>query len=121
MLLGIRPATRTLLSAAQLYYTIGWGKDLLDVYSKLVDEKQRAFVIEKLEANSKYVVSLRANNRMGDRRPVYETMRTREEWTPEPLSPLISPVGSKAIIFIDDCRSLLVGYHLASQPGKNIT
>lgn len=79
-------------------YTIGWGKGIPDVYSKLVDGKQRAFVIEKLEANSEYVISLRAYNQMGDGRPIYETVRTREESTPEPPSPLIPPVGLKAIV-----------------------
>ena len=80
-------------------YTVGWGKGIPDVYSKLVDGKQRAFVIEKLEANSEYVISLRAYNQMGDGRPIYETVRTREETTPEPnSSPLIPPVGLKAIV-----------------------
>lgn len=79
-------------------YTIGWGKGIPDVYSKLVDGKQRAFVIEKLEANSEYVISLRAYNQMGDGRPIYETVRTREESTPEPPSPLIPPVGLKAVV-----------------------
>ncbi|XP_045029173.1 neogenin isoform X4 [Daphnia magna] len=79
-------------------YTIGWGKGIPDVYSKLVDGKQRAFIIEKLEANSEYVISLRAYNQMGDGRPIYETVRTREESTPEPPSPLIPPVGLKAIV-----------------------
>ena len=35
---------------------------------------------------------------MGDGRPIYETVRTREESTPEPPSPLIPPVGLKAIV-----------------------
>ena len=79
-------------------YTIGWGKGIPDVYTKLVDGKQRVFVIEKLEANSEYVISLRAFNQMGDGRPIYETVRTREESTPEPPTPLIPPVGLKAIV-----------------------
>jgi neogenin len=35
---------------------------------------------------------------MGDGRPIYETVRTREESTPEPPTPLIPPVGLKAIV-----------------------
>jgi hypothetical protein len=35
---------------------------------------------------------------MGDGRPVYETVRTREESAPEPLTPLIPPVGLEAIV-----------------------
>lgn len=79
-------------------YTIGWGKGIPDVYTKLVDGKQRSFVIEKLEMNSEYVISLRAFNQMGDGRPIYETVRTREESAMEPPSPLIPPVGLKAIV-----------------------
>ena len=48
--------------------------------------------------NSQYVVSLRADNQMGDATPVYETVWTREESTPKPFSPLIPPVGLKAIV-----------------------
>jgi hypothetical protein len=54
--------------------------------------------MENLEANSQYVVSLRADNQMGDATPVYETEWTREESTPKPFSPLIPPVGLKAIV-----------------------
>lgn len=79
-------------------YTIGWGKGIPDVYSKLVDGKQRVFVIEKLEANSEYVISLRAYNQMGDGRPIYETVRTREESATESPTPLIPPVGLKAVV-----------------------
>ena len=35
---------------------------------------------------------------MGDGQPRYESNRTREESTPEPVSPLIPPVGLKAIV-----------------------
>ena len=79
-------------------YTIGWGKGIPDVYSKLVDGKQRVFIIEKLEANSEYVISLRAYNQMGDGRPIYETVRTREESATESPMPLIPPVGLKAVV-----------------------
>ena len=79
-------------------YTIGWGKGIPDVYSKLVDGKQRVFVIEKLEPNSEYVISLRAYNQMGDGRPIYETVRTREESVTEAPTPLIPPVGLKAVV-----------------------
>jgi neogenin len=51
-----------------------------------------------LEHNSEYAISLRAYNKMGDGRPVYETVRTREESAPEHLLPLIPPVGVEAIV-----------------------
>ncbi|XP_063603136.1 neogenin-like [Penaeus indicus] len=76
-------------------YTIGWGKGIPDVYSKIVDSKQRSYVIEGLEPNAEYVISLRAFNSVGDGQPVYEQVRTRP---PEPPSAptLTPPVGLKA-------------------------
>ncbi|XP_034257103.1 neogenin [Thrips palmi] len=79
-------------------YTIGWGKGVPDVYSQLLDDKARTYTIEGLEPNSEYVISVRAFNEIGDGQPRYESNRTREESTPEPLSPLIPPVGLKAIV-----------------------
>lgn len=51
-------------------YTIGWGKGIPDVYTKLVDGKQRAFVIDRLEPNSEYVISLRAFNQVRSSDPL---------------------------------------------------
>ncbi|XP_021933563.1 neogenin isoform X2 [Zootermopsis nevadensis] len=79
-------------------YTIGWGKGIPDVYTQLLDGKQRFYVIEGVEPNSEYVISLRAYNDMGDGRPVYVSMRTKEMVAPEPVSPLIPPVGLMAIV-----------------------
>ena len=36
-------------------YTIGWGKGIPDEYTKVVDDKQRYFVIESL---SKFILSI---------------------------------------------------------------
>ncbi len=44
------------------------------------------------------MISVRAFNGVGDGQPRYESNRTREESTPEPVSPLIPPVGLKAIV-----------------------
>ena len=117
-------------------YTIGWGKGIPDELTKLVDDKQRLFVIQNLskfewkyldffarnrfiwhrsiyflnkslfiyffliaEPNSEYVISLRAFNDVGDGRPIYETIRTREEEeAAEPATPLVPPVGLNAIV-----------------------
>lgn len=68
------------------------------MYSQELDEKTRNYVIEKLEANSEYVLSLRASNQMGPGPPVYTTVRTQDELPPEPSPPLIPPVGLKAQI-----------------------
>jgi neogenin len=79
-------------------YILGWGKGIPDMYSQELDEKTRNYIIEKLEANSEYVLSLRANNERGTGPPVYTTVRTQDEPPPEPTPPLIPPVGLKAQI-----------------------
>ena len=77
-------------------YTIGWGKGIPDELTKVVDDKQRDFLIENLKPNSEYVISLRAYNEVGDGRPIYETIRTREEDDEEPSTPLKTPYGVAA-------------------------
>ncbi len=60
-------------------YTVGWGRGIPDEYTSVVDAKQRGHVIVGLRPNSEYVISLRAYNNIGDGRPIYETIRTRDE------------------------------------------
>jgi len=79
-------------------YTIGWGKGIPDEYTKVVDNKQRYFVIDNLKSNSEYVISLRAYNNVGDGRPIYETTRTQDESAREPSTPLVPPLGLHAIV-----------------------
>ncbi|XP_017786594.1 PREDICTED: neogenin isoform X2 [Nicrophorus vespilloides] len=77
-------------------YILGWGKGIPDIFSHELDEKQRQYIIPNLEANSEYVISLRASNEIGAGAPVYANVRTREEQPPDLISPLIPPVGLKA-------------------------
>ncbi|XP_071452262.1 neogenin isoform X2 [Hetaerina americana] len=101
-------------------YTIGWGKGIPDVYTQLLDGKQRIYTIESLEANSEYVISLRAYNEMGDGRPVYETVRTREPAVPEPQSqPLVPPVGLRAIIL--SASTVVLYWTDSSLPKSQVT
>ncbi|GAB6031907.1 hypothetical protein CHUAL_010299 [Chamberlinius hualienensis] len=79
-------------------YTIGWGVGLPDVYTKVLDGKQRYYTIENLQPSSEYVISLRAYNQMGDGQPIYETVKTRIHTTPEPPIPMVPPLGLKAIV-----------------------
>ncbi|XP_064644892.1 neogenin-like isoform X12 [Lineus longissimus] len=79
-------------------YTLGYGIGIPDVYSQVLDAKQRLYTIEDLKPASEYVISLRAFNKVGDGRPIYETVITREETTPEPATPMIPPVGLRAIV-----------------------
>ncbi len=80
-------------------YTIGWGVGIPDEYTKVVDDKERGFVIEGLRPNSEYVISLRAYNGVGDGRPVYESVRTRVRSADGADSaPLAPPIGIHARI-----------------------
>lgn len=79
-------------------YTIGWGVGFPDVYTKVLDGKQRSFTIDNLQSSSEYVISLRAFNQVGDGQPIYETVKTLIESTPEPQLPMLPPVGLKAIV-----------------------
>ncbi|XP_015927066.1 neogenin isoform X5 [Parasteatoda tepidariorum] len=79
-------------------YTIGWGIGFPDVYTKVLDGKQRYYNIENLQPSSEYVISLRAFNQVGDGIPIYETVKTLIQAPPEPLTPMLPPVGLKAMV-----------------------
>ena len=81
-------------------YKIGWGKGIPDEVFKLVDDSQRSFVIRGLKPNSEYIITLRAYNNIGDGRPRYETMRTKEENADdfEVATPLATPYNVHARI-----------------------
>lgn len=78
-------------------YTLGWGKGIPDDETVQLEENIRHFEIKSLEANSEYVISLRARNLKGDGQPVYDTTRTREDLPIETATPLEVPVGLRAI------------------------
>ena len=118
-------------------YTIGWGKGIPDEVTQIVDDKHRNFVIANLKPNSEYVISLRAYNNVGDGRPIYETVRTKDKGYDGPeagAAPLIPPVGLHAIVLssstvvltwvdsslprnqvIPDARYYVIRYSLVSQ------
>lgn len=78
-------------------YILCWGLGIPDVVLRSLDDKTRYYEITDLEPNSEYVISLRAHNRMGDGKPRYETVRTRDD---EPLDVPIAlevPVGLRAV------------------------
>lgn len=78
------------------HYILGWGEGIPDIYTQELEERTKNYVIERLVANSEYVLSLRASNNMGAGAPVYTTVRTQEEPPPEFQPPLTPPVGLKA-------------------------
>lgn len=77
-------------------YILGWGKGIPDNFAQELDEKTRFYVIQNLEPNSEYVISLRASNNIGPGPARYANVRTRDELPPEPVVPLMPPVGLKA-------------------------
>ena len=83
-------------------YTIGWGKGIPDVMTKVVDAKEREFLITGLKPMAEYVISLRAYNNIGDGRPVYETIRTiskaEDMEEVESMTPLTPPIKLHARI-----------------------
>ncbi|RZC39998.1 neogenin, partial [Asbolus verrucosus] len=97
-------------------YILGWGKGIPDMYSQELDEKNRSYIIERLESNSEYVLSLRASNEMGAGPPVYTTIRTQDEPPPEPQPSLIPPVGLKAQVL--NATSVVL-YWTDTDLGKN--
>lgn len=81
------------------YYTISWGKGAPGGKTEKVDGKQRYFVIKNLDANSDYVISIEAQNDMGNGPPIYENVRTKDETSEaESLLQLIPPVGLKTSV-----------------------
>lgn len=76
-------------------YIISWGLGIPDVNTQVLDENSRYYKIVGLESNSEYVISLRANNLMGDGPPRYDYIRTRDD---EPVETALEvPVGLRAI------------------------
>lgn len=78
-------------------FIIGWGKGIPDEATHELHENSRQYEIRDLEANSEYVIALRARNNQGDGPPKYDTTRTRDDAENEPPSPLEVPVGLKAV------------------------
>ncbi|CAB3375598.1 Hypothetical predicted protein [Cloeon dipterum] len=79
-------------------YTIGWGIGIPDVFTHVVEGKQRYYHIKNLQPNSEYVISVRAYNNMGDGQPVYDSVRTREEELLDVAPVLLPPIGLEAVV-----------------------
>ncbi|XP_049824864.1 neogenin isoform X2 [Aethina tumida] len=77
-------------------YILGWGKGVPDMYTTELHENNRTYIIKNLDANSEYVLSIRASNQMGTGPPTYTTVRTQDEPIPEPPVLLMPPIGLKA-------------------------
>ncbi|XP_066262767.1 neogenin isoform X2 [Euwallacea similis] len=77
-------------------YIIGWGKGVSDIFTRELDERNRTYIIDGLEPNSEYVLSIRTSNNMGPGPPIYATVKTQDEPPPEPTAALMPPIGLKA-------------------------
>ncbi|XP_053387197.1 neogenin-like [Mercenaria mercenaria] len=79
-------------------YYLGYGKGIPDVYRQLFDANTFFYTIDNLQPASEYVVSIRAFNNMGEGQPRYETVFTLEETAEEPVTPMLPPIGLKALV-----------------------
>lgn len=71
-------------------YVIGWGIGIPDEHTFVLPEFNRYYELKNLEANTDYVISLRARNIKGDGQPIYDNVKSKSE---EALEPLNVPVG----------------------------
>lgn len=78
-------------------YILSWGLGIPDVDRRELDENTRFYEIVDLEPNSEYVLSLRAHNRIGDGKPRYDYVRTRDEEPYDAPAALEVPVGLRAM------------------------
>ncbi|ALC42383.1 fra, partial [Drosophila busckii] len=77
-------------------YVLGWGRGIPDENSIELKDTERYYVLNNLESNAEYVLSLRARNRKGDGPPVYDNIKTRDEAPLNVPLPLEVPVGLRA-------------------------
>ncbi|XP_047738305.1 neogenin, partial [Hyalella azteca] len=81
-------------------YTVGWGRGIPDVYTKIVDATKRRYTIEHLEDKPVYE-QVRGDGQpvyeqvRGDGQPVYEQVNTRPP-DPDPPHRLRTPLALKA-------------------------
>jgi neogenin len=59
-------------------YILGWGKGVPDEYTIELEGSIGSHEIKDLEANSEYVISLKARNLKGDSQAVHDTTKTKE-------------------------------------------
>lgn len=78
-------------------YILSWGLGIPDVSLRSLDENTRFYEITDLEPNSEYVISLRAHNRVGDGKPRYDYVKTRDDDPIDVPVALEVPVGLRAV------------------------
>ncbi|KAJ8311643.1 hypothetical protein KUTeg_010998 [Tegillarca granosa] len=79
-------------------YTLGYGKGVPDVYKITLDADEHVYTIKNLKPTSEYVITVRAFNNRGDGEIKYQTATTSKQTVPEQTTPMMPPVGLKAIV-----------------------
>ncbi|XP_052264335.1 neogenin-like isoform X3 [Dreissena polymorpha] len=83
-------------------YYLGYGKGIADVYRQVFDASTFDYTIENLHPASEYVVSIRGYNNVGEGPPRYDTVFTLEETAEELVTPMLPPIGLKAMVLSYD-------------------
>lgn len=78
-------------------YILSWGLGIPDVDRRSLNENVRFYEITDLQPNREYVISLRVQNRIGDGKPRYDYVSTRDEEPQDVPAALEVPVGLRAI------------------------
>ncbi|XP_033725655.1 neogenin-like isoform X3 [Pecten maximus] len=79
-------------------YILGYGKGVPDSFRLTLDADNHVYTIENLQPASLYVMTVLAFNNIGDGEPKYQTALTSEETVTEQVTPMMPPVGLKAIV-----------------------
>ncbi|XP_050396200.1 neogenin isoform X2 [Patella vulgata] len=79
-------------------YVLGFGKGIPDNEQIMLDANTHDYTIENLEPISEYVITIKAFNKIGHGPSRYETVFTSEKITSEPATPMMPPIGLKAIV-----------------------
>ncbi|PVD36565.1 hypothetical protein C0Q70_03550 [Pomacea canaliculata] len=79
-------------------YILGYGRGIADVYQVRLDADTHDYTIKNLQPASEYVISIKALNNIGSGPSRYDTVLTSEDIVEEPSTPMMPPIGLKAIV-----------------------
>lgn len=79
-------------------YVLGYGRGIADVYQVRLDANTHDYTIPNLQPTSEYVISIKAFNHLGNGPSRYDTVVTSEDIAEEPATPMMPPIGLKAIV-----------------------
>ncbi|KAL8622320.1 hypothetical protein ACOMHN_043324 [Nucella lapillus] len=79
-------------------YILGYGRGIADVYQVTLDANTHDYAIKNLQPTSEYVISIKAFNNLGNGPSRYDTVVTSADVAEEPATPMMPPIGLKAIV-----------------------